>query len=323
MHKIEVWRNKLLHQLKIIKYRHREAMIEQKLEDTFGKRYIIKARRQSSEIKTSQPVTFSSEHQAYLFVRRLRAPYGYWDRTLYAVSSSIPLVNETSVTQNSAKQVSEHLYRKRMFVYELHDYSGTDTGVQKRSIEKSNGDKYTFNHPSSLLISNTLQPIKVANQAAAEALLSNIIQDKAPSPVASASSNDSKTVKSISEKKGIEKSDEKINTLAQSLNLTTPNKGAANDVAISKQLIIEALVTGAVIVTEQKRLATPPKPAELLPATAADKPPTASSSAFVASSIPEVVSKVNLKSQADTLIKAAEDAVPFCEECEKKAKAAA
>jgi len=107
---------------------------------------------------------------------------------------------------------------------------------------------------------------------------------------------------------------DKLYALAKSLNLKIPTNA---DVATSKKIIVEALVAGDVIVSVKDKLAAPPKGVTELPITPADVPEVIDSASLIPSITPELLNELNQSAQAVTLIKAAQNKIPFCKECTK------
>ncbi|VAW57556.1 hypothetical protein MNBD_GAMMA07-793 [hydrothermal vent metagenome] len=107
---------------------------------------------------------------------------------------------------------------------------------------------------------------------------------------------------------------DKLYALAKSLNLKIPTNA---DVATSKKIIVEALVAGDVIVSVKDKLTAPPKGVTELPITPADVPEVIDSASLIPSITPELLNELNQSAQAVTLIKAAQNGIPFCKECTK------
>ncbi|VAW59090.1 hypothetical protein MNBD_GAMMA11-2603 [hydrothermal vent metagenome] len=263
-------------------------MLDSTLEDTFGNRYSIRQTRQNTWQGSLQPLRFTDVNHAFAFVNRLRPPHGYWLRTVHALEkNALSSTRPRSRTAQSCPehQVSEYLYRERLFVYELVDDSSSGNDIQKRSFEQSNGDRYTFSHVSALLGAATLQPVDLHTKAAAEEMLGKLASDE-----------------------------QQLDELADELNLSSPEEVGGGS---SGEKIIAAIMAGEVIVSIKPKLSSPPEPEVLLDATAADRPADMVSS--MAETVAEGVesSKADLKSQMGTLEKAAKEGIPFCEECEK------
>ncbi|HED35951.1 MAG TPA: hypothetical protein ENJ08_17280 [Gammaproteobacteria bacterium] len=272
-------------------------MLDLILKDTFGKYYIIKTSRQNTARGLLQALNFTDKNRAFSFACNLCVPHGYWRLILYSVErgnlSSIH-AKSTSGRHSAEHRIAEYLYRRRVYIYELVNYSASKGSQGKRSFEQRNGDRYTFSHVSTQLLASAQQPIELDSEADIGKLLWDL---------------------SFNEKQ--------LNELAQALNLVgAENTGGAQ----SRDLVIGAIMAGEIIVRHQPKPSTPPKPLELLEPTAADRPmqgpasssatePVAPTAAAPPGNVPDP------RTQAETLEKAAEDGVPFCEECEK-AKAA-
>ncbi len=266
-------------------------MFDSYIEDVFGKRYVLKQPFELSTQKSFKSLSFENEYQALQFLKRLRVPLNFWQRSLSKVSY-LPSENVKSISQHAERQVSKLLYRNQISIYELENYSRDNTNSEKRTVEKSNGDQYTFSHVSTLLVAAPLDLININSKADAEKLLQDIDPDK-----------------------------EQLNQIAKEFKLTNID-GADSDT--TSKLIVEAMVTQDVVVSVQKKLSIPPKPTIESDVTAADKPVSLapeSTLAVIAATATDIMSNINQKSQADTLKKASEDGQPFCEECEN-AKAA-
>jgi len=262
-------------------------MFDSYIEDVFGKRYILK---QQSELTTQQsfkPLRFTDESQAFQFLKRLRVPVDFWQRSVGRISH-VPFENSKSANFQTERQVSKLLYRKQLSIFELQNFGKNSGDSQKRSVEQSNGDKYTFSHVSTLLVSAPLKLIDINSKADAEKLLQDLSPDN-----------------------------QQLNQIAKELNLSTLDN---TDSAATSKLIVEAMVANDVVVSVQKKLASPPMPTKESEVAAADKPVALGPEAAVAVAAPvtvDAMSNVNQKSQAETLKKASEDGKPFCEECEK------
>jgi len=262
-------------------------MFDSYLEDVFGKRYVLKQPFDIASQGSLTSLKFTSEGQAFQFICRLRTSQNYWQRTI----SNIPSISakQTNTKSNySERQISQLLYRKQLFVYELANFSKDSADSYKRSVETGNGDKYTFSHASTLLVAAPLDLVDLNTKADAEKLL----QDISPN-------------------------DEQLEQIASELNI---QKSASASSAVTKGLIVEAIVANEVVVSVQKKLASPPMPTEESTAAAVDKPVSLSPEATVtitAAAAVDPMSNINQKSQADTLKNASEDGKPFCEECEK------
>lgn len=267
-------------------------MFDSYLEDVFGKRYVLK---QSSEItaKATLPsLRFTNQTHAFQFVQGLRVSQNYWQRAI----SRIPSISARLTCSNpyhSEQQISQLLHRKQLFIYELADFDRDSSNSSKRSVETANGDKYTFSHASTLLVAAPLDLIELNTKADVEKFLADI------SP-----------------------NDKQLDQIASELKIEKPVSGGS---AKTKELIAEALVASEVVVSVQKKLASPPMPTNESATLVVDKPVSLAPEATIAVAaaiVEDPMSNINQKSQADTLSKASEDGTPFCEECEK-AKAAA
>jgi len=267
-------------------------MFDSYLEDVFGKRYVLKQPFDITPQSSLTSLKFTSEGQAFSFICRLRGSQNFWQRTL----SNIPCISakQTNTKSNhSERQISQLLYRQQLFIYELAHFSKDSSDAYKRSVETSNGDKYTFSHASTLLVAAPLDLVDLNTKADAEKLLQEISPD-----------------------------DEQLEQIASELNIQKPASASS---AVTKELIVAAIVSSEVVVSVQKKRARPPMPDKESATVAADKPvalgPEAAVTVSAAATV-DAMSNINQKSQADTLKSASEDGKPFCEECEK-AKAAA
>lgn len=265
-------------------------MLDTTLEDTFGKHYAIRQFQQSTPHNTLEPLDFAGISQAFSFISRLRVPHGYWLRTLSSIEkASLSSIHTKSTAGRTGPEhrISEYLYQKRLFIYELVNSS---SDLSKRSIEHDNGDRYTFHHVSALLLSSTPQTHELRSESAAQALLSELPY-----------------------------SEKQLDELASALNLSPAQGGT------SSETIIAALTAGEIIVSKQPKLNAPAEPEVVSGTTRADKPmqaspPAAASPSSSPAAAPEE-SPLDNKTQAATLEKAAVDGAPFCKEC-AKAKAA-
>jgi len=262
-------------------------MFDSYLEDLFGKRYVLKQPFDITPQSSLNSLEFTDEGQAFQFICRLRASHNYWQRTL----SNIPSVSakQTFVKSHSSeRQISQLLYRKQLYIYELANFSRDSSDSNKRSVEVANGDKYTFSHASTLLVAAPLDLVDLNTKADAEKLLSEINPD-----------------------------DKQLDEIAKELNIEKP---ASASTAVTKELIVEAIVANEVVVSVQRKLARPPMPDKESATVAVDKPVALGPEAAVAVSAAvtvDAMSNINQKSQAETLKSASEDGTPFCEECEK------
>jgi len=273
-------------------------MFDLALEDTFGKRYVIKAFQQNTHQGSLQPLTFTDKNRAYSFVCGLRVPHGYWRRTLHSITqSNLSAIHckSTSGQHSPEHLISEYLYRGRLYIYELVNYNADKNNQSKRSFDQGNGERYSFHHVSAQLLDSTQQRVALNSEAAVSELLKDLSCDE-----------------------------QQLDELARSLNLgdTQGSNGQ------SQALIITAIMAGDVIVRFQPKRVTPPEPMELPGLSAVDRPaqaPVANSPvATPAESISTAAAAASLpepRSQAKTLENAAEEGDSFCETCEK-AKAA-
>jgi hypothetical protein len=273
-----------------IPFLSRKVMFDSYLEDVFGKRYVLKQQFEITPQKSFQSLSFTDEHQALQFIRRLRAPHNFWQKSLHK-TSRITFKHVKPVQLHAERQVSQLLYRKQLFIYELPNLSQNNSGSEKRSVEKNNGDKYTFSHSSSLLVAAPLDLVDINTKADAEKLIHEINPNK-----------------------------EQLEQIASELDIP---KSASGDTAETTKLVVAAMVSKEVVVSVQKKLSIPPKPEKESEVVASDKPVALGPEAAVAVTAVVAVdpmSNINQKSQADTLKKASDEGKPFCEECEKAKK---
>jgi len=108
--------------------------------------------------------------------------------------------------------------------------------------------------------------------------------------------------------------DNKLIALAKSLKLTGNNN---TDATLSKRLIVDAMVSGRVIVNLQKKVSAPPKAEELLPGPIT-APPVQESAPLIPRFLADPENSLKLAAQSATLANASEKASTFCGQCEKE-----
>jgi len=107
---------------------------------------------------------------------------------------------------------------------------------------------------------------------------------------------------------------ERLTIIVKSFKLPIPNNA---DVETLKDILADAMVRREVVVVKTRRLSAPPKKVSELPLTPADTPEAYSSAPIVPVAMVELENGMSQASQAAALVKAAQDGVPFCEECVK------
>ena len=260
-------------------------MLDTYLEDTFGKRYVLKRQSDLTSQKSFKALNFSDESQAYQFVAKLRTPQGHWLKIISKLGSFSTHQN-ISANVRAERIISQLLCRKQISIYELALTDQTGSSI-KCSIQKGNGDSYTFIPVSSLLIAQPRELVEINSTADAQKLLNELAPDG-----------------------------EKLKELSKELNIAS----AETSSQISKNLVT-AIVTGEVVIAVNKPVASPPQREAETEIAAADKPaelsPNAGAVTVTHAELSDPMSNINQKPQADTLAKASEEGTPFCEECEK------
>ncbi|VAW56909.1 Phospholipase, partial [hydrothermal vent metagenome] len=307
-------------------------MFEKKLKDCFGRYFIFKSYRLSQNKVNQSPLRFSSASEAYSFIMRLKAPYGYWRRLLSPFSNVMnahPRHHFTNnVEDNAARNMAQYLYRKQGYFYEIINNPDENNPIKDRVLEQPNEDRYTFYDASIWLTSDTLDTVSIHDTHQAETVLLNLLQAKDATfklntPEATKSEPHTQTHTAgakLTSNPHDAQNDAKIQALAKSLKLN----GSKNaNTSVSKQLIIDALVSGAVVIVQQKKRVAPPKKLIEVPLTEAGKPAIFISSPLIPEIMSEPISHINQAAQSAALRQAAENGSPFCEEYAKeKAKPA-
>lgn len=262
-------------------------MLNTYLHDKFGKRYILKKQSELVSNAAFQPMLFNNESQALQFVRQLKVPTGYWSKITAGISAA-PITTIQNTQLKDERQICKLLCKKQVSIYELVGFSNTGSSSHKRSFEKSNGDKVTFSHASTLLVASNQGVVDVNSPADAEKAIADLPADK-----------------------------KELLALATSLNIQVSSVNSSEEI---KQSISAALISKEVVVTIQPKLSIPPKPTQASEVIAADKPvalaPETEAAAITIVAAIDAMSNINQKSQAETLKSAAEEGKPFCEECE-------
>jgi len=263
-------------------------MFDSYIDDVFGNRYILKKQSDLTLQKSFSALNFADEMSAHHFISRLRAPLDYWQKLVtkagYQTSSKT-----RSTSSEVVRLVSQLIYRKQLYLFELDSGLQGSSSPSKRSLSKNNGDTYVFSHVSSLLISQPREVVAVTDKKAAEKL----IDELSPSP-------------------------EQLNQISKELNISTLE---SRDSSVTKDRLVEALVAGDVVINLRKPLASPPQRQTETEVSAVDKPvelsPDAGTVSIKQDAANDPMSNIDQKTQAETLVKAAEEGTPFCEECAK------
>ena len=211
-------------------------MLDTYLEDTFGKRYVLKRQSDLTSQKSFKALNFSDESQAYQFVAKLRAPQGHWFKIISKLGSFSTHQNISSKVR-AERIISQLLCRKQIFIYELALTNQTGSSI-KRSVQKDNGDSYTFIPVSSLLVAQPREMVNIGTAEDAKKLLDEL-------------------------KPGENKLKELTKELDISIASTAPQ---------ATEKLVAAIVSGEVVVSINKPIASPPKRETDTGVTAADKP---------------------------------------------------
>ncbi|VAW73620.1 hypothetical protein MNBD_GAMMA10-1201 [hydrothermal vent metagenome] len=218
-------------------------MLDISLEDTFGKRYVIKTFQQNTHQGALQPLKFSDKNRAFSFVCGLRVPHGYWQRTLGSIergSLSSFHCKSDSGQSSPEHRISQYLYYKRIYIYELVNSRAHKDAQGSRSFEQSNGDRYTFNHVSAQLLAGPHQYVALNSETDIADLLRELPCDE-----------------------------RQLDELARSLDLGgTPGSGNGH----SRARISAGIMAGEIIVSVRPKRVIPPEPVVLQALTAADRP---------------------------------------------------
>lgn len=261
-------------------------MLDTYIEDTFGKRYVLKRLSDLSSNKSFKALNFSDESQAHQFINKLRTPQDYWLKTVTKLGTFSTRQNTPSKL-HAERLISQLLCRKQLFIYELSVTNQSGSSAVKRSIKKASGDSYTFIPVSSLLIAQPRELVSISTKADAEKLLNELSPDEV-----------------------------KLKEIYKELNISSSGTGSR-----STEELVTAIVSGEIVVAINKPLASPPARETETEVAAVDKPaelsPDAGSIAANQAAPADPMSNINQKPQADTLAKASEEGTPFCEECEK------
>lgn len=261
-------------------------MLDTYIQDTFGKRYVIKRQSDLSSNKSFKALNFSDENQAYQFIHKLRTPQDYWLKTVSKLGTFSTRQNTPSKL-HAERLICRLLCRKQLFIYELSGANQGGSSAVKRSIKKASGDTYTFIPVSSLLIAQPRELVNVNTKADAEKLLNELSPDEV-----------------------------QLKEIYKELNISSSDTGSQ-----STEKLVAAIVSGDIVVAINKPLASPPTRETETEVATADKPAELSPDAGVVTvnqaAPADPMSNINQKPQADTLVKASDEGTPFCEECEK------
>ena len=109
-------------------------MLDTYIEDTFGKRYVLKRQSDLTSQKSFTAMSFSDESQAYQFINKLRTPHDYCSKTISRLGTLSARKPSTS-NLHAERIISQLLYRKQIFIYEVSASSLSNASAIKRSIQ--------------------------------------------------------------------------------------------------------------------------------------------------------------------------------------------